>query len=65
MPLTRALLIEGLVAGLIIGIALPSLIKLWSVVRVNAAIARAEQRLRAAMPKAGPPPQSTPEPPQP
>ena len=65
IPLTRALLIEGLVAGLIVGIALPSLGKLWSVARVNAAIARAEQRLRAALPKAGPPPESAPEPPQP
>jgi hypothetical protein len=65
MPLTRALLIEGLVAGLIVGIALPSLVKLWSVMHVNAAIARAEQRLRAAVPKGGPPPENAPEPPQP
>ena len=63
-PLTRQMLIECLIGGLIIGIALPSLGKLWSVLRVNAAVRRAEQRLRAAMPKAGPPPESTAEPPQ-
>src|SRR5438445_572873 len=63
-PLTREMLIECLIGGLIIGIALPSLGKLWSVLRVNAAVRRAEQRLRAAMPKAGPPPESKAEPPQ-
>jgi hypothetical protein len=64
-PLTRGMLIECLIGGVIIGIALPSIGRLWSVMQVNAAMSKAEQRLRAATPKAGPPPQSTPEPPQP
>ena len=59
-PLTRSLLIEGLVVGLVIGLIIPSLINLWSVMHVNASIAGAEQRLRQALAKAGPPPSGQP-----
>lgn len=57
MPLTLTLLIECLVVGVIIGIVLPSIGKLWSVLRVNATVRNAEQRLRAAVaaPPAAPP----------
>jgi hypothetical protein len=61
-PLTRELLIECLIGGVIIGIALPSLGKLWSVLRVNAGVRRAEQRLRAALAAKSGPPQSPPPP---
>lgn len=55
-PLTVALLIEGLVGGLIIGILIPSLVRIRSVMRVNAAIGRAEQRLAQARGTTPPPP---------
>ncbi len=47
-PLTRSLAIEGLVIGLVVGLVLPSLIRVWSVIHVNGAIARAERRLNEA-----------------
>lgn len=60
--LTVTLLIECAVGGLIIGILLPSLAKLWSVLRVNAAIRSAQKRLAAAAPRtSGPPPSTHPE----
>lgn len=57
-PLTRSLAIEGLVIGLAVGLVLPSLVRVWSVMHVNGAIARAERRLNEALAKAGPPPES-------
>jgi hypothetical protein len=55
-PLTRSLAIEGLVIGVVVGLVLPSLVRVWGVMRVNGAIARAERRLNEALAKAGPPP---------
>jgi len=55
-PLTRSLAIEGLVIGLVVGLVLPSLVRVWSVIHVNGAIARAERRLNEALAQAGPPP---------
>lgn len=63
-PLTRSLAIEGLVIGLVVGLVLPSLIRVWSVIHVNGAIARAERRLNEAPVQQGSPPegsQGTPE----
>jgi len=55
-PLTRSLAIEGLVIGVVLGLVIPSLVRVWGVVRVNGAIARAERRLNEALAQAGPPP---------
>jgi hypothetical protein len=57
-PLTRSLAIEGLVIGVVVGLVLPSLVRVWSVVHINGAIAKAERRLNEALAKAGPPPES-------
>ena len=57
-PLTRSLAIEGLVIGVVLGLVLPSLVRVWGVMHVNGAIARGERRLNEALPQAGPPPQA-------
>jgi hypothetical protein len=57
-PLTRSLAIEGLVIGLAVGLVIPSLVRVWSVMHINGAIAKAERRLNEAAAKAGPPPES-------
>jgi hypothetical protein len=64
-PLTLVTLIVYVVAGLMIGIILPSIPKVWGVGRVNAALGRAEQRLNAAYAGKTPPPPSMPPEPQP
>ena len=67
-PLTRSLAIEGLVIGLVVGLVLPSLVRVWSVIHVNGVIARAERRLNEVLAEAGPPPgggQAPPTEPQP
>lgn len=56
-PLTRSLAIEGLVIGLVVGLVLPSLVRVWSIMHVNGAIARAERRLNEALAESGPPQQ--------
>jgi hypothetical protein len=55
-PLTRSLAIEGLVIGLVVGLILPSVVRVWSVVHVNGTIATAERRLNEALAEAAPPP---------
>jgi hypothetical protein len=55
-PLSRSLAIEGLVIGLVVGLVLPSLVRVWSVIHVNGAIGKAERRLNEALAQAGPPP---------
>jgi hypothetical protein len=62
-PLTRSLAIEGLVIGLVVGLVLPSLVQVWSVMHINGTIAKAERRLNEALAKAGPPPESDQAPP--
>jgi hypothetical protein len=56
-PLTRSLAIEGLVIGLVVGLVLPSLVRVWSVIYVNGSITRAERRLNEALAQADPPPE--------
>ncbi len=63
-PLTRSLAIEGLVIGLVVGLVLPSLVRVWSVIHVNGAIAKAERRLNEVLAQAGPPPEGGQAPPE-
>ena len=48
-PLTQSLAITGAVAGLIVGIVIPSLVHVWSVMHVNGKINSAEERLKQAL----------------
>lgn len=59
-PLTGTMAIVGIVGGLALGLILPSLVHLWSVMRVNSSIARGEQRLGAAIGKGGSAPEAQP-----
>ena len=61
--LTRSLAIEGLVIGLAVGLVVPSLVNVWSVIHVNGAIARAERQLNEALAQAGPTPEGSQTPP--
>lgn len=63
-PLTPAQAVVGLLAGLAAGIIIPSLVHLWSVMRVNGKIADAEGRLMQG-PAPGPGPQDSGDPPEP
>jgi hypothetical protein len=61
-PLTRSLAIEGLVIGLVVGLVLPSLVRVWSVMHVNGAIARGERRLNEALARRTSTPPAEPQP---
>jgi hypothetical protein len=52
---TRAVAIEGLVGGLALGLIIPSLLRVFTVRRVNRALARAERRLNEAAAQQSPP----------
>jgi len=52
---TRAVAIEGLVGGLALGLIIPSLLRVFTIRRVNRALARAEQRLNEAAAQQSPP----------
>ena len=54
-PLTQSLAITGAVAGLVLGIVIPSLVHVWSVMHVNGKIDDAERRLNQALAAAAPP----------
>ncbi|HEY5625340.1 MAG TPA: hypothetical protein VIT93_02510 [Dehalococcoidia bacterium] len=58
-PLTQTLAITGVVAGLVVGIVIPSLVHVWSVMHVNGKIGSAERQLKQALAAAA----SSPEPP--
>lgn len=48
-PLTQSLAITGAVAGLVVGIVVPSLVHVWSVIHVNGKVDSAERRLKEAL----------------
>ncbi len=54
-PLTQSLAITGAVVGLVLGIVIPSLAHLWSVMHVNGKIDGAERQLKQAVAAAAPP----------
>jgi hypothetical protein len=56
--------IEGIVAGLVVGLLLPTLAQTWTIMGLNAKIARGERRLSQAM-GLTPQPQAPSEPPSP
>jgi hypothetical protein len=63
-PLTGSVAIEGIVAGLVVGLLLPTLAQTWTIMGLNAKIARGERRLSQAM-GLTPQPQAPSEPPSP